>query len=73
MRLVLPNRAGECAGINNRKILRFFQARQGQVIYGRIFYNLKAVPAAVTVYHDNWRLERLGFMNPGEYWPPYLQ
>jgi len=28
------------------------------------------VLAAVTVYHDNWRLERLGFMNPGEYWPP---
>ena len=73
MSLARPQGAGQISEINNRKILRFFRDRKEQVIDGRIFYQLKAVLVAVTVYHDNWRLEWLGFINPGEYWSPCLQ
>lgn len=49
---------------------RFNRTLKEQVVHGRIFRNLAEVRAAVaafvTLYNEQWRVEKLGFLTPNE-------
>jgi putative transposase len=51
---------------------RFFRTLKEQAIYGRIFHTAAEVRVAVatfvTHYNASWRLARLSYMSPLEYW-----